>query len=145
MLLVNLGTPDGTDFWPMRRYLSEFLSDPRVIEWPRALWYPILYGIVLTTRPQKSGANYEKIWNSERNESPLRTYHPRAGRAAGGDLRRPCPTSSSTGPCATASRRSSSAVERLTAAGCERILMFPLYPQYSATTTATANDKLFER
>ena len=66
VLLVNLGTPDGTDYVSMWRYLREFLSDQRVIELPRALWYPILYGIVLTTRPQKSGANYEKIWNREK-------------------------------------------------------------------------------
>ena len=74
VLLVNLGTPDGTDYAPMRRYLKEFLSDPRVIEWPKAIWYPILYGIVLNTRPKKSGAAYAEIWNHERNESPLRTF-----------------------------------------------------------------------
>ena len=73
VLLVNLGTPDGTDFGSMWRYLREFLSDPRVIELSRALWYPILYGLVLTTRPQKSGAKYKTIWNRERDESPLRT------------------------------------------------------------------------
>ncbi|MFP3367597.1 ferrochelatase, partial [Pseudoalteromonas sp. SIMBA_148] len=71
VLLVNLGTPDGTDYAPMPRYLQEFLSDPRVIEWPKAIWYPILYGIVLNTRPKKSGAAYAEIWNNERNESPL--------------------------------------------------------------------------
>ena len=68
VLLVNLGMPDGTDFGPMWRYLREFLSDPRVIELPRIVWYPILYGLVLTTRPRKSGANYAKIWNRQRNE-----------------------------------------------------------------------------
>src|SRR5690606_31194281 len=74
VMLVNLGTPDGTDYVPMRRYLSEFLSDRRVIEWPRAIWLPILQGIVLSTRPKKSGAAYASIWNRERNESPLRTF-----------------------------------------------------------------------
>ena len=74
VLLVNLGTPDGTDYKPMWRYLREFLSDPRVIELPRIAWYPILYGLVLTTRPQKSGANYARIWNREKDESPLRTF-----------------------------------------------------------------------
>jgi ferrochelatase len=74
VLLVNLGTPDGTDYWSMRRYLSEFLSDPRVIEWPRAIWLPILQGIVLSRRPQKSGKAYEEIWNKEKDESPLRTF-----------------------------------------------------------------------
>ncbi|RUV29267.1 ferrochelatase, partial [Mesorhizobium sp. M7A.F.Ca.MR.148.00.0.0] len=74
VMLVNLGTPDGTGFKPMWRYLREFLSDPRVIELNRAIWYPILYGLVLTRRPKKSGANYARIWNREKNESPLRTY-----------------------------------------------------------------------
>jgi ferrochelatase len=74
VLLVNLGTPEGTGYWPMRRYLSEFLSDRRVIEWPRAVWQPILQGIVLSTRPKRSGRLYESIWNKERNESPLRTF-----------------------------------------------------------------------
>ena len=74
VLLVNLGTPDGTGFAHMWRYLREFLSDPRVIELPRIAWYPILYGIVLVTRPGKSGANYARIWNREKNESPLRTF-----------------------------------------------------------------------
>ncbi len=74
VMLVNLGTPDGTDFASMRRYLREFLSDRRVIEWPRAVWYPILYGIVLNTRPKKSGAAYDEIWNKELDESPLRTF-----------------------------------------------------------------------
>ncbi|RVC71769.1 ferrochelatase, partial [Mesorhizobium sp. M4A.F.Ca.ET.022.05.2.1] len=74
VMLINLGTPDGTEFKPMWRYLREFLSDPRVIELNKAIWYPILYGLVLTTRPKKSGANYARIWNREKNESPLRTF-----------------------------------------------------------------------
>ncbi|MBN9269496.1 MAG: ferrochelatase, partial [Mesorhizobium sp.] len=74
VMLLNLGTPDGTDYWPMWRYLREFLSDPRIIELNKAIWYPILYGLVLTTRPQKSGANYARIWNREKNESPLHTF-----------------------------------------------------------------------
>ena len=74
VLLVNLGTPDATDYWSMRRYLKEFLSDRRVIETPRVLWWPILNGIILTTRPKKSGAAYDQIWDRERDESPLRTF-----------------------------------------------------------------------
>jgi ferrochelatase len=74
VLLVNLGTPDGTDYWSMRRYLAEFLSDKRVIEWSRLFWYPILYGIVLNKRPQKVGKAYEEIWNKDLDESYLRTY-----------------------------------------------------------------------
>jgi len=71
-MLLNLGTPDGTDYWPVRRYLSEFLSDPRVIETSPLIWQPILQGVVLSTRPQKSGANYARIWDREAGDSPLR-------------------------------------------------------------------------
>lgn len=74
VLLVNLGTPDGTDYASMRRYLKECLTDKRVIQWPRIAWYPILFGIVLNTRPGKVGKAYETIWNKDRNESYLRTY-----------------------------------------------------------------------
>ena len=142
VLLVNLGTPDGTNFWPMWRYLREFLSDPRVIELNKAIWYPILYGLVLTTRPRKSGANYEKIWNRERDESPLRTYtRAQAERLATVFADRPeivVDYAMRYGNPSIAS-----VVGRMKEAGCDRILTFPLYPQYSATTTATANDKLF--
>jgi protoporphyrin/coproporphyrin ferrochelatase len=143
VLLVNLGTPEGTEYAPMRRYLREFLSDPRVIEWPRAVWLPVLYGIVLMRRPKKSGEAYARIWNSERNESPLRTFTRAQGeklaeRLAGYDhvvvdwaMRYGDPSIASV-------------VERLLAQGCDRVLAFPLYPQYSASTTATVNDKLFE-
>jgi ferrochelatase len=73
VLLVNLGTPEGTDYWSVRRYLKEFLSDGRVIETNRALWWLILNGVILTIRPGRKGRDYAKIWNRERNESPLRT------------------------------------------------------------------------
>ncbi len=143
VLLVNLGTPDGTDYWPMRRYLSEFLSDRRVIEWPRAVWYPILQGIVLSTRPKKSGAAYDKIWNRERNESPLRTFTRAQAEKLAAEL--------ATEPDVTVDwamrygRPSmKERLEHLQQQGCERILVFPLYPQYSASTTATVNDKAFE-
>ncbi|WP_315925714.1 ferrochelatase [Mesorhizobium sp. SP-1A] len=142
VMLVNLGTPDGTDPRSMRRYLAEFLSDRRVIEWPRAIWYPILHGIVLNTRPKKSGALYDKIWNREQNESPLRTFTRAQGEKLGEALKE-------TGVHVDwAMRYGSPSIEsvldRMLAEGCERIVMFPLYPQYSATTTATVNDKFFE-
>ncbi len=142
VLLVNLGTPDGTDFGPMWRYLREFLSDPRVIELPRIVWYPILYGLVLTTRPRKSGANYAKIWNRQRNESPLRTITRAQGeKLAAAFAGNPQVVVDWAMRYGNPSIRS--VVERLCAQGCDRILTVPLYPQYSATTTATANDKLF--
>ena len=142
VLLVNLGTPDGTGFGPMWRYLREFLSDPRVIELSRVFWYPILYGIILNTRPKKSGANYRKIWNTERNESPLRTYtraqSEKLAQALGDQ-----PTVIVDWAMRYGNPSIESVVTRLEAQGCDRIVTFPLYPQYSATTTATANDKLF--
>jgi ferrochelatase len=142
ILLVNLGTPDGTDFGSMWRYLREFLSDPRVIELNKVIWYPILYGLVLTTRPAKSGANYAKIWNRERDESPLRTYtRAQSEKLAAAFADRPdivVDYGMRYGNPSIAG-----AVTKMKAAGCDRILTFPLYPQYSATTTATANDKLF--
>ena len=73
VLLLNLGTPDATDYWSMRRYLKEFLSDRRVIEEPRLKWWPILNLVILSVRPQKRGRDYDKIWNRERDESPLKT------------------------------------------------------------------------
>lgn len=143
VLLVNLGTPDGTSYVPMRRYLAEFLSDRRVIEWSRLFWYPILYGIVLTVRPKRSGKLYDRIWNHEKNESPLRTFT----RAQGEKLA----TALKDHPNVIvdwAMRYGQPSIEevtdRLLKQGCERIVMFPLYPQYSATTTATVNDKFFE-
>src|SRR3979490_2897304 len=74
ILLSNLGTPDGTDYWSMRRYLSEFLSDRRVVEVPGRRWLFILRGLILTIRPSKKGKDYETIWNRERDESPLKTF-----------------------------------------------------------------------
>lgn len=142
VVLINLGTPDGTDFRSMWRYLREFLSDPRVIELPRFIWYPILYGIVLNTRPGKSGANYRRIWNTEKDESPLRTYtRGQAEKLA--DTLAGEPDVIVDWAMRYGSPSTESVVNRLVAAGCDRIVSVPLYPQYSATTTATANDQLF--
>ncbi|QTO00046.1 ferrochelatase [Brucella sp. 458] len=143
VLLVNLGTPDGTSYGPMRRYLAEFLSDRRVIEWSRLIWYPILYGIVLNTRPRRSGKLYDRIWNHENDESPLRTYT----RAQGEKLAKALSDQPNV-VVDWAMRYGQPSIEsitdRLLQQGCERIVIFPLYPQYSATTTATVNDKFFE-
>jgi ferrochelatase len=149
VLLSNLGTPDGTDYWSMRRYLGEFLSDRRVIEVPRLLWFFILNGLILTTRPGRKGKDYATIWNRERNESPLKTI----SRSQAEKLQR----SIQNGLLGEAGRdvvvewgmrygnpSLQSAVERLTAQRCDRILLVPLYPQYSAATSATACDKMSE-
>ena len=84
VILANLGTPDATDYWSMRRYLNEFLSDQRVIDYPRWLWQPLLQAVILSKRPFTSGANYRKIWNKGIDESPLLHHHPRAGGGGGG-------------------------------------------------------------
>lgn len=143
VLLINLGTPDGHDKKNMRRYLAEFLTDRRVIEWPRAIWYPILYGIVLNTRPRKSGEAYATIWNKELDESPLRTFtrsqSDKLAQAMSGHANLQIEWGMRYGNPSIASR-----LEKLQADGCERILIFPLYPQYAAATTATVNDKCFE-
>lgn len=143
VLLMNLGTPEATSYWPMRRYLKEFLSDRRVIEVNRVLWWCILNGIILTFRPQKSGKAYEKIWNKALNESPLKTIT----RGQSDKLQKALKDRPEImvdwamryGQPPVAAR-----IEALKAAGCDRILLVPLYPQYSAATTATALDKCFD-
>jgi ferrochelatase len=140
LLLVNLGTPEATGFLPMRRYLKEFLSDRRVIEVNPVAWWFILNGIILTTRPAKSGHAYEKIWNRERNESPLKTITRSQSERLASDL---------SGVTVDWAMRYGlpPIAERLTAmknSGCDRILIFPLYPQYSASTTASVLDKCYD-
>ena len=144
VLLLNLGTPDGTSYWPMRRYLKEFLSDRRVIEANPIVWSLILNLIILTTRPRRSGRLYEAIWNRERDESPLRTISrdqaEGIARILGDELgdKVVLDWGMRYGNPSTESR-----IKALADAGCRRILLFPLYPQYSATTTATACDAAF--
>ncbi|MDP4031356.1 MAG: ferrochelatase [Pseudorhodobacter sp.] len=144
VLLANLGTPDNYDYWSMRRYLNEFLSDKRVIDYPSWKWQPLLQLIILTKRPFTSGANYKLIWNHDKGESPLMTITrdqtaaiAKAVAAKYGDgvmvdfcMRYGNPS--------TASR-----VRAMVDAGCEKILFFPLYPHYAGATSATANDAFF--
>lgn len=143
VLIVNLGTPEATTYWPMRRYLNEFLSDRRVIEVNPILWQVILKLFVLTTRPQKSGHAYEQIWNRERNESPLKTITRSQAEKIAARLE------NVPGLVVDWAMRYGfpPIAERLKALvdqGCDRVLLFPLYPQYSAATTATVQDKTFD-
>jgi protoporphyrin/coproporphyrin ferrochelatase len=143
VLLVNLGTPDGTDYKSMRRYLQEFLTDKRVIEWSRLFWYPILYGIVLNTRPGKVGKAYESIWNKDLDESYLRTYTRNQAEkmaASFADM----PNVMVDWAMRYGQPSIKSKMNELQKAGCEKILLFPLYPQYAAATTATVNDEAFK-
>jgi len=146
VLIVNLGTPEATDYWSMRRYLKEFLSDRRVIETPRWLWQPILNLIILTRRPSARGRDYDSIWNKELNEGPLKTITGSQARKLGGRLSaapsaRPIVVDWAMryGKPSIASR-----LDALQAQGCDRILLFPLYPQYCAATSATVCDKAFD-
>ncbi len=144
VLLSNLGTPDATDYWSMRRYLSEFLSDKRVIDYPRWKWQPILQGIVLSIRPFKSGAAYKTIWNNEANESPLMTITKDQVAAIEKGLKAEFGDRIMVDYCMRYGNPSTkSKVEKLVAEGCAKILFFPLYPQYAGATTATANDEFF--
>ena len=142
VLLVNLGSPSGTDAASVRRYLREFLSDRRVIEVPRPIWWVILNLFVLTTRPAKTGHAYSIVWNKERNEAPLVTIT----RAQAEKLAAALATDGIVVDWAMRYGEPSIA-KRLAALkeqGCDRILVVPLYPQYAAATTATVNDKAFE-
>jgi len=138
VLIINLGTPDAAEAGAVRRYLAEFLSDRRVVEIPRLIWKPILHGLILRTRPRKSAHAYRLVWREDgsplaaitaEQTAALRTrfgdavtieYAMRYGRPAIADT-----------------------LMRMKAAGCERILIAPLYPQYCAATVATANDAAF--
>ncbi len=142
VLLLNLGTPDATDYWSMRRYLKQFLSDRRVIEVNRLLWWPLLNGIILTTRPGKKGKDYASIWNNERNEGPLKTITRDQAEGLAARL--------ATHPDVIVdwamryqNPSTQSRIEALKAQGCDRILLVPLYPHYAAATTATACDEAF--
>lgn len=139
VMLVNLGTPDSTSTSDVRRYLREFLGDPRVIEVPRAIWFFVLNLIILTFRPAKTAKAYAKVWNHETGEGPLREYTRKMTEALAGRFGEPNVTVDWAMRYGNPSI--ASVLERLRDQGCDRILMLPLYPQYSATTTATVVDK----
>ena len=138
VLLINLGTPDAPDAPSVKRYLAEFLSDPRVVEIPKYVWQPILRGIILNTRPAKSAHAYKQVWTEA--GSPLAAITRRQAEALqqefGWDIR-----------VDFAMRYGNpgigSVLDAMKAQGCNRILLAPLYPQYCAATTATANDAAF--
>ena len=143
LLIINLGTPEATDVRSMRTYLKEFLSDRRVIEVNPVVWWFVLNGVILNIRPKKSGHAYEKIWNREMNESPLKTFTRAQSEKLSAAL-----GSGDTLVVDWAMRYGKpSLAERLNALkqqGCDKIVLFPLYPQYSAATTATALDSAYE-
>lgn len=144
VLLANLGTPDGYDYWSMRRYLNEFLSDKRVIDYPSWKWQPLLQTVILGKRPFTSGANYKLIWNHELDESPLMTITKAQTAAIAAELSARHGGRVMVDFCMRYGNPSTeSKVREMVAAGCERIVFFPLYPQYAGATSATANDQFF--
>jgi ferrochelatase len=144
VLLANLGTPDATDYWSMRRYLNEFLSDRRVIDYPRWLWQPLLQLVILSKRPFSSGAAYRSIWNTEADESPLMTITREQTVKVAERLAASYGDRVEVDFCMRYGNPSvESRVNRLIERGCDRILFFPLYPHYSVATMATANDQFF--
>jgi ferrochelatase len=139
ILLVNLGTPDSPTPKAVRRYLRQFLSDPRVIEIPTTLWLPILHAFVLNTRPRKSARKYAAIWYAE--GSPLRVHTERQARLLAEHL-------GSQARVEFAMRYGEPSIPdtlaRLKSEGCERVLVLPMYPQYAASTTASVLDQVAE-
>lgn len=143
VLIINLGTPDATDYFSMRKYLKEFLSDSRVIEANRVLWWFILNCIILTKRPTSSGEAYKSIWNKEKDESPLKTITRSQAEKIAKDFGDYDDVVIEWG-MRYGNPSTKAGIESLQAQGCDRILLFPLYPQYAAATTATACDKAFD-
>jgi protoporphyrin/coproporphyrin ferrochelatase len=142
ILLVNLGTPDTADTRGVRVYLKQFLSDPRVIEDQGLMWKLVLNGIILRTRPARKARDYLKIWNADKNESPLKTItraqSEKLAAAISDHDHVVVDWAMRYGNPSIASR-----IEALTAQGCDRLLVMPLYPQYSAATSATVCDEVF--
>ena len=143
VLLVNLGTPDAAEPKAVRRYLKEFLTDPRVIEKNTLLWKLVLYGIILPLRSRRRARDYKKIWNSEKNESPLKTITRSQAEKLAGILEPLGKHVIVDWAMRYANPSIASRLEALAARGCDRILVMPLYPQYAAATTATVGDEVF--
>jgi protoporphyrin/coproporphyrin ferrochelatase len=144
VLLANLGTPDNYDYWSMRRYLNEFLSDKRVVDYSSWLWQPLLQLIILSKRPFTSGANYKLIWNHEKNESPLLTITKDQTAKIKAAIEAQHGSDVIVDFCMRYGNPSTeSRVRAMVEAGVEKILFFPLYPHYAGATSATANDQFF--
>ncbi len=143
VLLVNLGTPDACDPPAVRRYLKEFLSDPRVIENNSIFWKLLLNGVILPLRSRRRARDYRKIWNTEKDESPIKTITRSQAEKLSGILEPLGKHIVVDFAMRYANPSIAARLEALIARGCERILVMPLYPQYAAPTTATVNDAVF--
>ncbi|MTJ04690.1 MAG: ferrochelatase [Sediminimonas qiaohouensis] len=145
ILLANLGTPDNYDYWSMRRYLNEFLSDRRVIDYSPWKWQPLLQLIILTKRPFTSGAAYKSIWNEDKGESPLMTITKDQTAKIAEEMKARHGDQVMVDFCMRYGNPSTkSKVRKMVEEGCTKILFFPLYPHYAGATSATANDAFFK-
>ena len=144
ILISNLGTPDGTDYWSMRKYLSEFLSDRRVIDYSPWIWQPLLQLIILSKRPFSSGAAYRTIWNNEDDESPLLTITKKQAFKLNKAMKTLFGDNVELDFCMRYGNPSTeNKLKELLGKGCSKIIFLPLYPHYAGATSATANDSLF--
>ena len=141
VLLINLGTPDSTSWWDIRKYLKEFLSDKRVIEVNPFLWKIILNLFILTLRPSKTAHAYKQIWFEETNESPLRYYTKKQSQKLNEKMKIKDVIIDYAMRYGNPSI--SSKLDLLKERGCENIIILPLYPQYAAATTATVCDEVY--
>jgi len=142
ILLINLGTPEAPTPEALRPYLKEFLSNPRVIELPRLIWWPILYGFILPFRPKQSAEKYAQIWMPE--GSPLKVYTEHQTNLLAQSLKTDIHPELVVEYAMNIGNPSvSSVLEKMTSAGCDRILVIPLFPQYAASSTAAAMDAVF--
>ena len=144
ILLANLGTPDNYDYWSMRRYLNEFLSDRRVIDYSPWIWQPLLQLVILSKRPFSSGEAYKSIWNEAAGESPLMTITKDQTAKIKAEMEKRHGDEVVVDFCMRYGNPSTrSKVREMVEAGCRKILFFPLYPHYAGATSATANDQFF--
>ena len=143
IILVNLGTPDGTDYWSMRKYLKQFLMDKRVVDLFRPIWWLILNGPILTFRPSKSGKAYKKIWDEQNHGSPLRKFTINQTNKLKDSFK-----DNKNLIIDYAMRYGNPSIEKvlnkIAEKGCSKLLLVPLYPQYAASTTATVKDEVFK-
>ena len=140
VLLINLGSPSGTDFWSVRSYLKEFLGDRRVVEIPRPVWWLILNGIILNTRPQKSGKKYEEVWDKQNDCAPLISITRKSSEKLADSVAGDHPDLLVDWAMRYGQPAIAATIDKLMEKGCQRILVVPLYPQYSASTTASVMD-----
>lgn len=146
LLLVNLGTPDAPDVASVRKYLAQFLADPRVVDLPRIVWLPVLHGVILNTRPKRSAKAYDSVWNHDIGEGPLKTFTRRQAEklAARADALGGAAPVIVDYAMRYGAPSISEKIHALMEQGCARIVLLPLYPQYAASTNASVADDAFQ-